>query len=264
LKLVRTKYQCKYTTHCTNMNSSVQAPIRKRFQLVFDVETTGLLPKPNRCLSISDYPYITQVSFVIYDLVDCKIVQTFDSYIDIESHVVISDEVSALTGITRELCREKGRPIVNVLLDLYDAYHTCDGIVGHNLDFDVKMILIEMERHLEEILDRNKQCCHLFQPLYEELRGLERYCTLRKGTSLCNIVIEPAAAAVSEQTHEQTSDEEKTSKYAPRKKWPRLAELYVALFGGEVPEGLHNALVDVKACLRCYLKMRHNSSVLVF
>jgi hypothetical protein len=41
------------------------------------------------------------------------------------------------------------------------------------------------------------------------------------------------------------------------KKWPKLVELYFALFD-ENPDGLHNSMMDVLVCLRCYLKMRHN------
>jgi DNA polymerase III epsilon subunit-like protein len=241
---------------------------------VFDVETTGLMPKPKISvkrnetgrpnetgllnetgrLIICDYPYITQLSFVIYDLVDCKIVQTFDSYISVPDTVTISEEVSALTGITCELCQQKGRPIADVLLELFAAYQNCDGIVAHNIDFDVKMILIEIERNVETLVEKNMRCLSLFQPIYEELHGIERYCTMRKGTPLCNIV------TATESDGSETEVKEKSSRYAPRKKWPKLAELYATLFDGEVPEGLHNALVDVKACLRCYLKMRHNSS----
>jgi hypothetical protein len=40
------------------------------------------------------------------------------------------------------------------------------------------------------------------------------------------------------------------------KKWPKLSELHKKLFD-EVPDGLHNSMVDVNACLKCYLKMRH-------
>jgi hypothetical protein len=40
------------------------------------------------------------------------------------------------------------------------------------------------------------------------------------------------------------------------KKWPKLSQLYFALFG-ENPDGLHNSMMDVLVCLRCYLKMRH-------
>ena len=34
-------------------------------------------------------------------------------------------------------------------------------------------------------------------------------------------------------------------------------ELYAKLFEGATVEGLHNSMVDVLTCLRCYLKMRH-------
>ena len=41
------------------------------------------------------------------------------------------------------------------------------------------------------------------------------------------------------------------------KKSPKLVELYKELFG-ETPVNLHNSLVDTLVCLRCYLKMRHS------
>ena len=43
----------------------------------------------------------------------------------------------------------------------------------------------------------------------------------------------------------------------PSKKWPKLCELYGKLFDGATVDGLHNSMIDVLACLRCYLKMRH-------
>jgi DNA polymerase-3 subunit epsilon len=38
-------------------------------------------------------------------------------------------------------------------------------------------------------------------------------------------------------------------------KWPTLAELYMKLFN-ESLEGAHRALVDVRACARCYFELR--------
>jgi DNA polymerase III epsilon subunit-like protein len=38
-------------------------------------------------------------------------------------------------------------------------------------------------------------------------------------------------------------------------KWPKLEELHQHLFN-EVPANLHDALTDVKACLRCFLQMQ--------
>jgi DNA polymerase III epsilon subunit-like protein len=39
-------------------------------------------------------------------------------------------------------------------------------------------------------------------------------------------------------------------------KWPKLSELHAHLFG-YVPDNLHDASVDVEACLKCYLEMLH-------
>ena len=38
-------------------------------------------------------------------------------------------------------------------------------------------------------------------------------------------------------------------------KWPTLGELHLKLFG-EPPEGAHHALVDVRACARCYFELK--------
>jgi len=39
-----------------------------------------------------------------------------------------------------------------------------------------------------------------------------------------------------------------------KEKWPKLTELYIELFG-EMFEDAHDALVDVKACAKCYFEM---------
>jgi DNA polymerase III epsilon subunit-like protein len=38
-------------------------------------------------------------------------------------------------------------------------------------------------------------------------------------------------------------------------KWPSLQELHTKLFGQPF-EGAHNALVDVRACARCYFELK--------
>lgn len=37
-------------------------------------------------------------------------------------------------------------------------------------------------------------------------------------------------------------------------KWPKLSELHIKLFGDDF-EGAHDAMVDVKACARCYFEL---------
>jgi DNA polymerase III epsilon subunit-like protein len=43
----------------------------------------------------------------------------------------------------------------------------------------------------------------------------------------------------------------------PYAKWPTLLELHRHLFGTS-PANLHNAIVDVLVCLRCFVSMHYN------
>ena len=116
----------------------------------------------------------------------------------------------------------------------------CKAIIAHNMDFDEKMILIEFERNKEKMMKLVPDYTALFNKTQEQMNGVERYCTMRKGITLCNIMVES-----------------KIPGKPARAKWPKLAELYAKLFDGETVDGMHNSMVDVMACLRCYLKMRH-------
>jgi len=222
----------------------VSPPVRKSCFLIFDVETNNLMPKqkPNGPrLTIDDYPHILQLSFVIYDLNESKITKSYDAYVNINENVVISDSITELTGITKDICKKKGVPIITILKEFYDAYVNCDVLIGHNMEFDVEMIKIEIERNRAEILSAFPCVFTTFNDTYEKIHNIERYCTMRKGIPICNILVES-----------------KIPGKPPTKKYPRLLELYQHLFVGETANGLHDSMVDTLVCLRCYLKMRHN------
>ena len=223
----------------------ITPPIRKRYVLVFDVETTGLIPKQVRGsmqpIPITEYPYIIQFAFVLYDMIDGRIVQLFDSYVRIPDLVQIPEKVVELTHINKLMCQMRGRPIVDCLAAFTEAYKVAECVVAHNLEFDQEMVMIELERNRYDIISRYPQIMILFQPINEKVRNLEKYCTMKHGTNLFGIV---SGGGVNGRP--------------PRLKWPKLSELYGSLFNGEVVDGLHNAMVDVNACLKCYLKMRHN------
>ena len=232
-------------SNITTMNFTVSAPIRKKTVLVFDVETSGLLPKKDKTnpnhIPVEAYPHILQLSYAKYDISTNQLVETYDTYIKVKKEVEISDTITALTGITRRHCN-KGSSIMDAISQFYQAYITSDVIVAHNIDFDKKMILVELERNRQEFIRNSPECMTIFNSTYEELNGVEHYCSMRKGTVITNIMV--------------------PSKYPgkpPSLKWPRLNELYAKLFDGETVDGLHNAMVDVLVCLRCYMKMRHNT-----
>jgi len=222
------------------MNRIILAPKRARYVLVFDVETNGLLPKKRKFgdppAALEEYPHILQLSYVVYDLESNEIKETFDTYIKVAENVEINELITGLTGITRELCQTKGIPITDALNNFYGAYMLCERMVAHNIDFDEKMITVEIQRNWDHIVEYVPRCVMIFNHIYEEIQQIQKYCTMRKGTNIYNT----------------------TEK---KRKFPKLSELYLTLFENEeLPKNLHNSMVDVMVCLRCYLKMRHGYS----
>jgi DNA polymerase III epsilon subunit-like protein len=255
-------------------NREIFAPIRRRRMLVFDVETTG---KINKGKPVAEQPHIIQLSFVIYDLAEHCVVRTFDSYVKIGEHVELSDFICEFTGASRAKC-DGGLDIVDALKAFYDAYSWCDGLVAHNIEFDTQLIAFELERNRSRFLDLAPYCLSIFNQDLEKVRGMERYCTMKKGTKMCElpaalklpIVRIPGTSSVmdpSSNLHSSLMDMvtvDIASAAVPKKKmnykWPKLTELYEKLFG-QLPAVSHNSLADVHACLRCYLKMRHGYDV---
>lgn len=223
----------------------IKVPKRRDLYLVFDTETTGIIPYPPRNstqpMDLSACPFILQISAVLYSMHQQKIVDSFDYYINIPDSVEIPEATIAIHGITRDICKSKGVRIIDAIRKFNEFYRRCDGYVGHNIGFDIDMIKIEVERNRAVVGESAPECLYLFNDMYERTHNIEKYCTMDKGRKMCNIEI------VSEKTGK------------PYIKSPRLLELYRHLFPSEPePEKLHNAMFDVYATLRCYLKMRHN------
>lgn len=198
--------------------------------MVFDVETSGLLPKN----SYQQIPHILQLSYMVYDLRYKTIEKKYNAYIKVAEDVVITDEITQLTGITRKQCDEEGIPIIDALYAMYFDYTACDCIVAHNLKFDSIMVGIELERNEAPTELRN-----LMNREYEEKTNKMRYCTMMNSIDLCKIRMDSV---------------NKKGEPFTYNKWPKLSELHNHLFGF-VPDGLHDSMVDVKVCLECYLKI---------
>ena len=228
-------------------------PHRKRI-MVFDVETTGLLPKKDPVTKamplLADFPHILQLSFVIYNTKFKAVERTFNKYIRVADSVEISPKIVELTGITRELCNspDQSISIEEALSEFYHEYCNCDRIVAHNIDFDRTMIKTEMARWGPRIMDQCPYYSCIFDDTFNKINTIDTFCTMRVGKKICNIVIQPANKV-----------DPKTGLFTivpkPFVKYPRLSELHQHLFG-TVPEGLHNSLVDTMACLHCFLKIQ--------
>ena len=206
--------------------------------LVFDVETTGLLPrlkKGEKEKITDDLPYIIQLSFILYDIINNRIIKSYNAYVRPPANVVISEKITQLTGITREMLDESGHRIEDVLVELYEAYSECDVVIAHNLEFDSRMVNIETERNYS-LLDYEIApfVQWMFDELFCKLMYVKLHCTMQMSIKLCNI--------------------QKTNSRGTYTKFPTLCELYVHLFG-QTPQNLHNSMMDVLVCLRCYLKL---------
>ena len=217
--------------------------------IVFDVETTGLVPKKKEYRGtrtelqsktyyydapLPDFPYITQICFVIYDFNTRQVIHTFSSYVKLPEGIDISKEASEKTGITREICQAKGIPIVDALIAFYRAVHRAKLLIAHNYEFDHTVISIEMKRNMKN--ERFRNTCihadHLFSSEYLSSIGIRTFCTMQAFTNICKIFY--------------------AGKTSGAYKWPRLEEVHQHLFGS-IPENLHDAEVDVMTCLKCYL-----------
>jgi DNA polymerase III epsilon subunit-like protein len=203
--------------------------------MVFDVETTGLLQKGEPPAPIDKQPYILQLSFVIYDMQINRVTKSVDLYIKVNENIDISSDITRITGISRETCESRGIPIENGLVEFYNEYLKCDCIVAHNMNFDREMIKIEMRRNAVKLEKMGCAWSNIFNPAFERQQNIKTFCTMNSGRNLCKIECE--------------------NKYGKYYKNPKLSELYHHLFG-EIPENLHNSLVDAYVCLSCFLKLR--------
>lgn len=204
--------------------------------IVFDVETTGLLPKKKKSESkefeLEEYPYITQLSYVIYDKYNKKVIKIANHYVQIPKNIMIPEIVTKITGITKEICEEKGISIINILMEFYRDIHNCDMIVAHNYAFDYQIIQAEMKRNYRELEKKCPNALILFTPEYLEKIGKRIYCTMKMSIYICKLPFKTGGGY----------------------KFPKLSELHQHLFGF-VPENLHDALIDVETCLRCYNRL---------
>ena len=198
--------------------------------ICFDTETTGL--PENKHASIYEkekWPHIVQLSFVVYDDEKGEIVEEYDEIIKIDESVVLTPKSVEIHGISREVVRERGVPIVDALNAFKSALKSCHACVGHNISFDKRMLIVEAIRNKGFDSTDNS---HVQLPFKNE------FCTMMKSVDICKI----------ERTWKDGS------KYY---KYPTLLELHAHLFN-VTPKNAHNSKVDVLICLRCYCKISLN------
>jgi len=203
--------------------------------LVFDTETTGLPEKNATIYNHNQWPYIVQLSYVLYDLSNNTTIIK-DHYIKISNHVEITPKSYEIHKITKEMLNTKGIHIKQALTEFNKYLKICDIVVAHNISFDKRMIFVESFRNkLDQYFTQYIDSTKITKP---------EYCTMKNTAPFCNLI--------------RLSSSNKT--YI---KSPKLTELYQKLFPENIiPENLHNSLIDILITLRCYIKILYNKDVL--
>jgi DNA polymerase III epsilon subunit-like protein len=204
--------------------------------VIFDTETTGLLPKCEDTSDLSLYPYIVQFSYVIYDSDMNKVIKIVDEIIKIPEDIIISEKCVSIHGITNEMCA-KGKDIVPIIKEFILDVSLSGECICHNVSFDIKVLYVEMMRNICNMCLSSRERCNLKSDS-EYLLKSKKYCTLKSGINVCNIKM--------------------YNRYGKMYlKYPRLIELHKSLFNESV-NGVHNSLNDVLITLRCFMKLKYD------
>lgn len=199
--------------------------------LVFDTETTGLPEGRNTSITeVEKWPHIIQISYLLYDTERVNMLLCEDHIIKLDESVYISEESVRIHGITRSQSTRKGVPLIEAIRKFNSVLQIADCVVGHNLSFDKRMIMVECRR---------LKISHHFTN--QNGSGVKEYCTMKNSITLCAI---------------EVVSKNGNSYY----KYPKLQELHHKLFGN-IPNGTHDSLGDVLICLRCYGIMVHNHDI---
>lgn len=191
--------------------------------LFIDTETTGF---PNWDIPASDARQCRAVQFAAILADDAGVPKAeISALVSIGPNLEIPEEATKVHGITTDDVRRHGISEVAAVEVLDSLAMGCKIIVAHNVDFDISVIRLMYDR-----LNRGK-----LVPFTSDLELMpRRFCTMKSSTNICKL----------------------PGKYGY--KWPKLIEAYRHFFNEDF-EGAHDALADVRACMRLYFKLQELS-----
>ena len=160
--------------------------------LYFDTETTGVpLNYKAPSSDTNNWPRLVQLAWILTDEEGTRI-HTGNLVIKPDGFVIPAD-ATKVHGITTQRAKEEGVPLAEVIERFKSDLDMATYIVGHNIEFDKKIVGAEMIR----------------LGMKDELEKKKSYCTMQSSIDFCKI----------------------PGKYGY--KYPKLQELYKKLFGSE-------------------------------
>lgn len=192
--------------------------------LFFDTETTGTPRNYRAPVSDSDnWPRLVQLAWVMADK-DGNILKKKSVIIKPNGFSIPSD-ASVVHGITTERALREGKLLSEVLKEFATDLSFATQVVGHNIDFDQRIVGAELYR-----LNMD----------YDALMNKPSVCTMVSSTDFCAIP--------------------NPNPYFGGYKWPSLSELHRKLFGRDF-SGAHDALADITATKNCFFELKRRGII---
>lgn len=194
--------------------------------IVFDTETTGFSPEHNE---------IVQLSYILYDTENQRVIYSTklgEDLVNIKGN--IPQKTTDIHGITKEMTIGK-RPIKEHIDEFIDYCNQSDTFVGHNIQFDINMIVGQIHKFMHELTEEEKTKYKAFLEKFamnNKKLPENAYCTMDQSKEKCAALL--------------------GTKTAKKRK---LIDVHRLLFNQEVGGQLHNALVDISVTLRVYIKL---------
>ena len=197
--------------------------LNSNYIFVFDTETTGLSPSKDE---------IIQLSYILYDTLNGKIIYATKLEEDIVKINATKMSKGAFDSHGIEIERTFNKDPIKTHIDKFIGY--CEQakiLVGHNLGFDIRMIIAQIEKIKEHSSQEEKD---RYDAFIKKFKSIEQYCTMynKEARQIC---IETQGTK--------------------NKKIKENKEVHEILFGEVVKGQLHNALVDICVTLRNYLML---------
>ena len=222
--------------------------------LVFDTETSGLPERNSSITETHKWPYILQLSYILFCQDSNSVLTQKNVYVAIHPSVEITEASQSIHNISREICIKHGSHIRQILNEFNICLQKADRIVGHNISFDKRMIMVECIRN----------CIPQYFTYYSFGNKIQKpeFCTMKQSIELCKIPYKSQANLEESINNESINNESINSDKKIRYKYPTLHELYYTLFN-LIPNNLHDSMVDILITFRCYIKIISNIDICV-
>lgn len=220
-----------YFPNCKQANFEIPKFYNKhKYTIIIDTETNGLPDKFDTPFPYLNYPEIVQISWAVFDI--------YDRLIKVQNFIVkpdgykISTASTKIHGIHHIQAQIGGVHFHTAISELYKDISICELIVGHNLEFDIKVI----EAHCYKYYLKEKDWIYSNQEgFFHEFKKLEKFCTMKNSETIL-----------------------KDQNFS---KWLKLGELYEFLFNDTI-SGLHSSLKDIWVTYKCFDELKwSNKSV---